>query len=249
MTFVATLALLLQDVEVDARVRAWRPAIAGGVKGDLDNGTISLDDDLDLDSPLGMALFDLRLRFGSPGAPAVGISGASFATSGETRLDSNETFEGGLFPAGAILRSRFRFETFGVDVHVGGREDPEEPFRFRFSVGLHYLEAEVSLSSPGAHESEEYSDANLKFSFGGEFLPAPWAFLGGSIAVYTDVVSLLFGLDSGHYAGEFEALGGVEVGPFRLELGFRVFAWTLNWTDSQVDLVGYGPFAGLTLGF
>jgi hypothetical protein len=199
----------------------------------------------------GVPLYTVGLLFGTRQDPVrrgVAISGGSFATSGEGTLDSDEEFEGSIFPAGTRLNSRFRFQTFGIDA-LFVHDAADDPFVWRLSIGLHYLEAEARLSAATGRESEEYSDANLKFSASAECRLAPWAFVAGTVAAYTDVVSLFFGVDSGHYAGEAEISAGIQVASLRIEIGLRVFAWTLNWTESEIDLVAHGPFAGLTLHF
>ncbi len=233
-----------------ARVRAHYPRLEGGLKGEADEPTVGLDDDLDLESPRWTPMYEAAVFWtGHSALHGVGISGWSFATSGRETLDSDEIFQDHLFPAGTPLRSRFRFETFGLDGIWAQRHDPRELFRLQASVGVHYLEAEVRLSGPAGSESEEYSDGNLRFALAAEFRPVGWAFAGLSGAVYTDVLSWFAGVDSGHYAMEVEALGGFQWGPVRIDGGYRVFGWTLRWTKSEIDLLTYGPTASVSVRF
>lgn len=240
-----------EDVEIRARARAWNVRVGGGAKGDEDNGDVAFDDDLDLDRAWA-ASFSLGLYAPESKDPA-GRGGAlvyeSFSTSGEARLEGQEDFEGSVFPAGSTLKGSLRFQTFGADATLAGRDVGGESAAWGFSIGLHYLEAELRVRGSGFRESEEYNDGNLKFGFRGELRPCPYAFVLGRVALYTDFISLLFGADSGHYGLDAEISAGLRWGPSRLELGARVFAWTLTWSESEIDLVAYGPFAGLVLGF
>lgn len=242
---------LSDDVELRVRTRAWHAWVSGGAKGDEDNGIVAFDDDLDLDRTW-VAGFSLGLYAPEDKDPA-GRGGAlvyeSFSTSGEARLEGQEEFEGSVFPAGSTLKGSLRFQTFGIDGTLAGQDVRGETFAWGFSLGLHYLEAELRVSGSGARESEEYNDGNLKFGFRGELRPCPYSFLVGRLAFYTDLVSLLFGTDSGHYGADAEISAGLRWGSSRLEAGARIFAWTLNWSESEIDLVAYGPFVGLVAGF
>ena len=241
---------LSDDVELRVRARAWHVGVGGGAKGDVDNSEVEFDEDLDVDAPGWVP--SLLLGFYAPDDPAgrgVALVYDAFATSGEEELEGAEDFEGSVFPAGSVLRSRLRFLTFGVDGTLAGRDVAAESFAWSFSIGLHYLEAELRLSGAGARESEEYGDGNLKFAVGAELRPFSCAFLAGRIAAYTDFISLLAGADSGHYGLDAEITGGIRLAPLRVEVGARLLAWALNWDESQIDLFAYGPFAGLTLRF
>ena len=239
-----------EDVELRVRVRGWHLGVGGGAKGDVDNSEVEFHEDLDVDAPGWVP--SLALGLYAPEDPAgrgVALVYDAFATSGEEELDDAEEFEGSVFPAGSVLRSRLRFLTFGVDGTLAGRDVAEETFAWSFSIGLHYLEAELRLSGAAARESEEYGDGNLKFAVGGELRPFSFAFLAGRIAAYTDFFSLLAGADSGHYGLDAEVSGGIRLAPLRVEVGVRLLAWALNWDESQIDLFAYGPFVGLTLRF
>lgn len=239
------------DVELRVGARACQAWISGGAKGDEDNGIVAFDDDLDLDRAwttsftLGIYVPEGRDLAGRGAA----VVYESFSTSGEARLEGQEEFEGSVFPAGSMLKGSLRFQTFGVDGLLAGQDVRGELFAWGFSLGLHYLEAELRVSGSGSRESEEYNDGNLKFGFRGEVRPCPYAFLLGRVAVYTDLISLLFGADSGHYGVDAEISGGLRWGTSRLELGARIFAWTLNWSESEIDLSAYGPFIGLVVAF
>lgn len=251
----ALFALLLQELrisdelELRVRARAWQPWVSGGAKGDEDNSEIEFDEDLDVDRPGWTPSLALGIYERGPAGRGVSLGLDQFSTSGEEVLEAPEDFEGSVFPAGTTLKSRLRFLSFGVDGTVAGRQVEAEPIAWSFTVGIHYLEAELRLSGAGARESEEYGDGNLKFGFAGEYRPCSFAYVAGKIAVYTDVFSLFLGVDSGHYGFDGELSGGLRLGPARLEGGFRLLAWTLNWWESEIDLVAYGPFAGLVLRF
>jgi hypothetical protein len=240
-------------LKLHTRVRMYYPqTVKGRVKGESDEPSVQLDDDLDLDSPgwtpMGEAaiLWDNRPDDTLHG---IGISATGFATSGKEVLKTREVFQDHLFPAGTEMRSRFRFKEFGVDGIIMSRCDSDELFGFRGSLGLHYLEAEIHLSGATGTESEEYLDFNLKLSFSGEVRPVRWVFAGATASLYSDIFSLLAGVDSGHYGGEGEIYAGFQAGPVRVEGGYRIFGWSLSWWDSEIDLVNYGPWASLSVRF
>jgi hypothetical protein len=243
----------LLESGVYARVQAWSPRLAGDVTGDDDDTDLALDDDLDLDSPGWTGVFEVGYRNPAGGKEASGfsISGMSFSTSGSETLSSAEVFAKHPFPAGTAMRSRFRFTEVGLDLVVTGLDTPGETHSWRFSLGMHYLEAEIEMESAAGSESEDYVDLNLRWGFGGEWRPLPWAFAGGVIALYTDGITLVGNADPVHVAGEFQIHGGVQWGPVRLEGGYRVFAWTLGlpWEEETIDLFLHGPSVAATLRF
>ena len=239
---------------VYARVEAWYPRIEGDVSVDDRDSTLTLDGDLDIESPGWTGVFEvgiLRRSRGSREATGLAFSGMSFSSSGRETLSSNETFAKHLFPAGTEVRSRFRFTEVGLDGILAGVDHPEAEEIWRCSLGLHYIEAEIEMDSPAGSESEDYVDINLRLALGGEWRPISWAFVGAGVALYTDFFTLFGGGDPGHAAGEFEAYGGFQWGPVRVEGGYRLFGWSLDMIheEEEIDLFLHGPWLAATLRF
>jgi hypothetical protein len=93
------------------------------------------------------------------------------------------------------------------------------------------------MDSPAVHAKETMDDITWGGAAFAEWRPLPFAFTGLLLKGYTS-----FG-DAGETgAGDFRIYGGFQLGPLRLEGGYRTIVYDLDLPDKSLSYTLYGAF-------
>lgn len=246
LAFLAPLQDPMTDADryrIEFRASAWRPDINGRFRADRDlvGGTsISIDDDLDIDDEDTFGYFEIGVGdwLFDPGPPQrldrVTVSFWAHEWSGETVLDSDETFEGAVFADGEAVESTFSIWNLGVDVRLAEFTGPD--FDVGLSVGTRIGRMEARVSSATTEEDERASIVVVGGGFRAEWRPAPHFYARASGGLYGMFIAYLGEFDNIVYSdlqAELAASVGIRYSALSFEAGFRLVTNAYAWLDDD----------------
>lgn len=244
------------------RISVWFPAVSGFSRADeagLEGSEAWHDDDLGVGEFDAVLQYELAIFSDAPtrdGAVGVSLFYLGHRWKGGAILDTDEAFEGSVFPAGARVTSTLQFDDFGLEAKACWAE-PADHLRAEGTLGLHYLAAEVDIKTSLTGESELFADLLLRLGARGDWTPPGGFGAGGAFHFWLGLVSLLDEEDDDESASDGQVSIGVdmaiygfaEFAPLRIEAGFRVFAWEYSRGDEEFELALAGPFLGVRMSF
>jgi hypothetical protein len=241
-----------------AELGCWWPAVRGRFNVDevhsdgwfgtdrVSGTNLDLDQNLGLRGDRALPTFQIGFELGDRNRPNLHFSGVKsefwFRTwSGSSVLNSEETVEGTVFPAGSAVQSELEATYVGVDAVFHAK--PNEILFLTLTTGMRFLFTHLEMESASVRES--VSDAAILYLGAGlkaEWEPVPRFLVGGSLGFH-------FGLLPPGMIWEGSAFLGARAGPFRLEGGYQFF-WLGSVSGAgATSLFMGGPFVGLEMRF
>jgi hypothetical protein len=265
-----TLVLLLAQADPDARdfwlktpergvtftissdVRAWWPELRGRAALDKVLGIEAPGDDpgpdfdFASDGGLGDRVFvrDFSLEIGRfatvEGALSIRARWWSGEWSASHVLQDPGDFGGPVLPAGSLVESEFEIDVYRLELTWRSRVRPNSPWMGAVFVGLGLFQTELHVDTPLGGSRDRAGGGFASAGFEVSWHPASWIFAGAEASFIAPI---------GVPMADLAVSGGLELGPLRIEGGYR---WTWASMEAWSETLQFamdGPFLELDMKF